>query len=356
MNNKKNMPCPQSYGRRTHLPAIFVSALLITISMLVAGCARNENAPGFGNSSTTTSSSRTSSGKKSREEIKAMASNQGEATAADRGDFKIVYTPTNNPKYVEVNENLQKSGELQVIADELNAALSIPEDVTITFKECGEPNAFWSPPTRSITMCYELMEYFAETFRQNAKSEQELEEMISGATTFTFFHELGHGLVDILQLPATGKEEDAVDQLSLFVLLSSDAEEGGKMALSGAQWFWNNFQQTRESGASLEKLNWADEHSMDGARTFNIICWTYGSAPEKYQGLVNNPLPEARADRCPNEYARLSRAWLNLLKPYLKDAGRRALEQQQKLPGGENSGQPGQQQQTEGDEDEHGKH
>ena len=125
------------------------------------------------------------------------------------------------------------------------------------------------------------------------------------------------------------------------------------MVLNGAQWFWNNFQQTQQSGASIERLNWADEHSMDGARTFNIICWAYGSAPEKYQGLVNNPLPEARAVRCPTEYARLSRAWLKLLKPYLKDAGRRALEQQQQLPGTESGGQT--EQQTEGG-DEHGGH
>ena len=285
-----------------------------------------------------------------------MASNQGEATAPDRGNFKVVYTPTDNPKYAEANENLRRSGELEVIADELNAALSIPEDVTITFKECGEPNAFWSPPTRSINMCYELLEYFGEIFKSTAKSEKELEEMVSGATTFTFFHELGHGLVDILQLPATGKEEDAVDQLSTFVLLTSEGDEGGAAVLSGAQWFWNGFQQTRESGASIERLNWADEHSMDGARAFNIICWTYGSAPERYQGLVNNPLPEARAVRCPTEYARLSRAWLNLLKPHLKDAGKRALEQQQQSGGGDQSGGQTGEEGVESGGDEHDGH
>lgn len=326
---------PRSDGpaRRRAATATLVTALLVAMSLLMSGCNRAQD-PSFGEAGGKRTASSAAGGKRSREEIRSMAGSQGEATAPDGGDFKIVYTPTDNPKYAEMNESLRRSGALEPIAEELNAALAIPEDVTITFKECKEINAYWSPPTRTINMCYELVEYFGDVFRANAKSDEELEEMVSGATTFTFFHELGHGLVDILKLPATGKEEDAVDQLSTFVLLTSEGDEGGRSVLNGAQWFWNEFQNTQQAGTSITKLNWADEHSMNGARAFNIICWTYGSAPEKFQGLVNNPLPEARAVRCPTEYYKLSNAWLNLLKPYLKDAGRRALEQQRQLPGG----------------------
>ena len=334
---KANNPLP---SRRNRRPAI-ISTVLIALSLLIAGCNKSDKAPFTGEKGKTETSGATArAGKMSQTELKSMANSQGQATAPDGGNFKIVYTPTNNPKYAEANESLRQSGSLETIADELNAALAIPEDVTITFKECGEVNAYWQPQTRSINMCYELMEYFAQNFKGNAKSEEELEKMVGDATTFTFFHELGHGLVDILQLPATGKEEDAVDQLSTFVLITTDQREGGQTVLNGAQWFWNNFQNTRESGESIEKLNWADEHSMDGARAFNIMCWTYGSDPQRYTGLVNAPLPEARAVRCPSEYNKLSRAWLNLLKPYLKDAGKNALEQQQQQPGGQQA--PGQ--------------
>lgn len=341
-------------------PAAIIYTLIFGLSLFIAGCNKSDKPFMTGETGRKERSGATASaGKMSQAEIKSMANSQGEATAPDKGNFKVIYTPTENPKYAEANENLRQSGALEVIADELNATLAIPEDVTITFKECGEVNAYWSPQTRSINMCYELMEYFAQTFKNNAQTEEELERIIGDATTFTFFHELGHGLVDILQLPATGKEEDAVDQLSTFVLLTTDQREGGRTVLSGAQWFWNNFQATRESGASIEKLNWADEHSMDGARAFNIMCWTYGSDPQKYSGLVNDPLPEARAVRCPSEYNKLSRAWLNLLRPYLKDAGRRALEQQQEQPSGEQpAGQTAEQtvEGGEGEDEEHGGH
>jgi hypothetical protein len=339
---------------------MIISTVLVSLSLLIAGCNKSDKSVLTGDSNKTERSGMTTSaGKKNPTELRSMANSQGEATARDGGNFKVVYTPTNNPKYAEANESLRQSGSLEVIADELNAALAIPEDVTITFKECGEPNAYWSPPTRSINMCYELLEYFTQNFKGNAKSEEELEKMVADATTFTFFHELGHGLVDILQLPATGKEEDAVDQLSTFVLITTDQREGGQTVLNGAQWFWNNFQNTRESGAGIEKLNWADEHSMDGARAFNIMCWTYGSDPQRYTGLVNAPLPEARAVRCPSEYNKLSRAWLNLLKPYLKDAGRIALEQQQQQGGEQTPTQPTQpteQTEEEGGDSEHGGH
>jgi hypothetical protein len=352
-----------SGGQRSKSITI-IAAVIVTLTLLVAGCNKGEKSGLTGE--TTRPGATARAGKMSQPELKSMANSQGEATAPDRGNFKVVYTPTNNPRYAEANQNLQRGGALEVVADELNATLAIPEDVTITFKECGEVNAYWKPQERSINMCYELMEYFAQTFKNNAQTEEELEQIVGDATTFTFFHELGHGLVDILQLPVTGKEEDAVDQLSTFVLLTTDQREGGRTVLSGAQWFWNNFQTTRESGASIEKLNWADEHSMDGARAFNIMCWTYGSDPQRYNGLVNAPLPEARAVRCPTEYNKLSRAWLSLLKPYLKDAGRRALEQQQQpqqQPGDgseqqqQPGGQPAERSEEEGEEaEEHGGH
>jgi hypothetical protein len=61
-----------------------------------------------------------------------------------------------------------------------------------------------------------------------------------------------------------------------------------------------------------------DEHSLDEQRFYNIACLIYGADPTKYKGLVENKvLPEARARRCPTEWARISSAWTSLLKPYL---------------------------------------
>jgi hypothetical protein len=39
-----------------------------------------------------------------------------------------------------------------------------------------------------------------------------------GAMMFVFFHEFGHMAIDVLKLPSTGPEEDAVDEFSTLIL------------------------------------------------------------------------------------------------------------------------------------------
>ena len=315
-----------SNSHRKPLLRPFAVALVTAFALLLAGCSKNQNATGgppFGSSgnsgTTTTSGTRTAS----RADLQGMADQQGQATAPDRGNFKVAYSDPQNEKYAQMNEELKKGGSLEQVAAELNAAISIPEDVTIVFKECGEINAFWSPPERTINMCYELIEDLAQRFSTVAKDEKQLEDAVGGAITFVFFHELGHGLIDLLKLPSTGREEDAVDQLATYVLVDSGGEEGERMALNGAKWWGQKYDELVQTGRTAGELDqlWADEHSLNAQRMYNIICWVYGHNQQKYQGMINNPLPEARAVRCPTEYERLSGAWQTLLKPYLKDAG-----------------------------------
>jgi hypothetical protein len=321
--------------------------LLVSSALLLTGCKKNNNTGNTGSSGEHTGS--TTQGNidtTSAEVIKGMANEQGQATKPDRGNFSVEYSAVQNPQFAQINEQFRQDRVLERIADDLNATIAIPENVLITFKECGQPNAFWNPNDRQIVMCYELMAQMTEDFRPIAKTEEELGERVGGALTFAFIHELGHCLIDVLNLPSTGREEDAVDQLSTFVLLGLKGEEGEQMAINGAiSWGiqYEKLKQTGKTAAELEML-WADEHSMDGQRFYNILCWVFGHNPNKWMRLVNDPLPEARAVRCPNEYARLAGAWLTLLKPYLKDGGAGAAAHTEPMmntpPGGVPQGGP----------------
>ncbi|HEX8338289.1 MAG TPA: DUF4344 domain-containing metallopeptidase, partial [Pyrinomonadaceae bacterium] len=126
------------------------------------------------------------------------------------------------------------------------------------------------------------------------------------------FHELGHALVDAYGLPITGREEDAVDQLSVL-LLADGTQEGEKMVLDAAVSF------SKQGGGELDELAFADEHSLDRQRYYNIICLLYGQDEEKFASLVRDgTLPAARAERCSEEFARVDKAWDSLLAPYTK--------------------------------------
>jgi hypothetical protein len=123
---------------------------------------------------------------------------------------------------------------------------------------------------------------------------------------------MGHALIAIYDLPVTGKEEDAVDQLATIILLEG-GEEGENAAIDGA----NSF--VGEDEQEMDDLSFWDEHSFDEQRFYNILCWIYGKDSEGYQYLVDDEtLPANRAERCPAEYDRMSRSWQALLSPYVK--------------------------------------
>lgn len=229
----------------------------------------------------------------------------------DAGNFVVLYEETENEDYQELEAIFMETQLLEGTVEELNKVFALPSKVPVVFRECGEVNAFYDPEEREISLCYELVEHYAGMFLSEDQTEEEAEEggeAVAGATLFTFFHELGHALIDIYDLPVTGREEDAVDQLATLILLEG-GEEGENAALNGA---WSFL--TEE-----EDLAFWDEHSLDEQRFYNIVCWSYGKNPEGFQDLVDDEtLPEGRAERCPAEYDRMSRSWDALLDPYVK--------------------------------------
>jgi hypothetical protein len=236
--------------------------------------------------------------------------------ARDAGDFKYEYGAVKNEKFAGWRREMMEERVLEEIAGELNNQLALPEDVTISFDECGEVNAHYDPEKHRVSICYELMEDLYRVFGDEAETEEELDDAVVGATTFVFFHELGHALVHVLKLPITGREEDAVDQLSTF-LLADGTESGESSALDAARSFYAD---AEEEGA--DDLSYWDEHSLNQQRFYNIICWVYGQNPERYASLVGDGvLPEARAARCGGEYAQIEQSWTTLLRPHLKAGG-----------------------------------
>ncbi|HEY9701347.1 MAG TPA: DUF4344 domain-containing metallopeptidase [Allocoleopsis sp.] len=252
--------------------------------------------------------------------VKAQESSSLKQTIAQRprikkvkknGKFKVIYHEVSNPEYQELREALAENKLFDILANVFNEILVLPQNVTVNVTECGEANAFYSPKQKAIFICYELMEDFANDFKDSAESEEELMKNVLYTTTFVFYHEAGHALIDILDLPVTGKEEDAADQLATFIL-TLGGDDGEEIALSAIKQF--QIASERDDNKNL----W-DEHSLDEQRFYNLLCLLYGSNPEKYSDVVTDEiLPESRAEGCSAEYEKVSKSWLKLLKPHMK--------------------------------------
>ncbi|TXI06433.1 MAG: hypothetical protein E6Q73_00525 [Pseudorhodobacter sp.] len=124
----------------------------------------------------------------------------------------------------------------------------------------------------------------------------------------TFYHELGHALVDTLQLPVLGREEDAADTLSALLIHDLWQEEpAANMVYHTAGAF---LAYAAEAEAGGHDLPYWDEHALDMQRYYNLICLFYGANPDEREEMaIELELPQDRAQRCPDEFALAADSW-----------------------------------------------
>ena len=227
------------------------------------------------------------------------------------GKFVAEYEPA-DPDYQEFRSGLVAHRFLDTVASRLNDSLKIPRNITLRTAHCGEPNASYDPDDRRVTLCYELFRTLSERFAGEPGGEY----LVSGTVVFALMHELGHALIHVLDLPTTGREEDAVDQLAT-VLLLQQGPSGDSLAFGAVAWFASDAHRSQ-----LDALEFADDHGFDLQRVYNIVCWIHGRDPRAYPELVEDGwLPAVRRDRCPAEYRRLAESWRRLLAPYRRTSG-----------------------------------
>ncbi len=121
-----------------------------------------------------------------------------------------------------------------------------------------------------------------------------------------FYHELGHALIDVMQMPVFGQEEDAADVASILLidqLFEPDWALG--MAYDVANGFW------AEAVANAEfPVPYWDTHGPDEQRFYNTVCLFYGGDPDTRDDFAADmDLPEERADYCVEEYELAADSW-----------------------------------------------
>ena len=75
----------------------------------------------------------------------------------ETGRFLAAYEPASAPDFRDLRERLVASRLLDTVAAGLNDTIRIRENVIIAGSECGEPNAYYRPEARRVTLCYCLL-------------------------------------------------------------------------------------------------------------------------------------------------------------------------------------------------------
>jgi Zn-dependent membrane protease YugP len=146
-------------------------------------------------------------------------------------------------------------------------------DVSLEIKKCGMVNAFYFDSQKKIIVCQEAIDL--------------VPELIPGMVA----HEMGHAIIEQLDLPITGSEEDAADEISIIYMAHSDQlDEVWKLAL----WY-------KQSGL-VDKYNPQDDHSEMNHRAWTFACMAMG-AEESPQ-----------LEQCTQKYKTAEHRWSKLIR------------------------------------------
>lgn len=209
---------------------------------------------------------------------------------------------------------LDSSGVVIETVRFIEVEFNLPRPLTIQIG--GEDGPLYDPDSTTIVIPLEFLAEIREKLVEHgyAHEADEIDAAVVDVFEHTLYHELGHFLVDVLNLPITGREEDAVDELG-YILLIDLYQDGGDVALTAADVFF--IEGDTEDGPQ-ESDFWA-EHSLDIQRFYNGVCLIYGSDPKRYADVAaESGMDRDRLELCEDEYARKRDAWFQMLDPYLR--------------------------------------
>jgi hypothetical protein len=236
------------------------------------------------------------------------------ATQAQTGRIKVAYVPPKNPTHQPIYEGLKDRRALEKLR-QLLSPFRLPRTLTVKVEGCdGEINAWYTDD--AITVCYEYIDEFWRNVPQETTPAGVTPlDALLGPLFDVFLHEFGHALFDLLDVPLFGREEDAADQISAYIMLHLGKDEARRLILGTAYGY------KIEMGASTEPAAvtaFADEHGTPAQRFYNVLCIAYGADAKLFADLVEKGyLPNNRADLCEEEYEQVAKAFRRLIGPHV---------------------------------------
>ena len=226
------------------------------------------------------------------------------------GKMKVYYIPPKTEFGKFWQGVIQSGGFYERMANLYNREVYWTRDVIIVIGETGVENCWYSAGDHRVTISYNMYQFVLDFFSKIEPPEKAIKDSFL-AMDFIFFHEMGHCVIGELDLPTTGRQEDAADDFAITSLCES-GEYGRDVAFAAGQLF-----QAMASKGGLKNLQFWDEHGLDLQRMYEIFGTFYGSNPNRYL-FVEEMVPRERLARYKREYAKKARSWDRILNPHLR--------------------------------------
>ena len=192
----------------------------------------------------------------------------GSATAAPykSKQIRIEYDVPKNPAHQPIYERLKQVRALEHLQT-LLSPFRLPRPLLLKVSGCdGESNAWYDEGF--VTVCYEfLADILKNALNQTLPSIITQDDAILGPFIDVFLHETGHAFFDLLNVPVVGREEDAADLFSAYIMLQLGKEDARRLILGNAYQYKEDV-----VNPQVPLTKYADEHGIPAQRFFNVLC------------------------------------------------------------------------------------
>jgi len=248
-----------------------------------------------------------------------LAAAQDNSTSIDR--VRTVYEEAQNEKQQAIRTAMQERRLLELAGALLNA-FRLPRELTLAARGCEGRETAWYGFDKA-NFCYEYVELIQRHApRLATPGGVPRADTLVGAVLDTLLHEAAHGIFDLLEIPVMGREEDAADFFSIYLMLQFPPEDA-KRLIEGIA--FNMGSEARQDFAERpQPRKFAGPHGPNVQRHYNVLCLAYAANPALFNNAVPAGLPPWRAMNCWEEWGMLRRAFTALIMPHVDEVRLRA--------------------------------
>ena len=229
---------------------------------------------------------------------------------------RVSYVEPTDAKHAPIRQEIQDRGLLELVGSLLNS-FRLPRQLALEVRSCNGRETAWYADDKAV-FCYEyvdLIQRHSPTVATPGGVPRA--DAIVGAVLDTILHEAGHGIIDILDIPVLGSEEDAADFFSIYLILQFPTEDARRLIQGVA------FSVGSEAREDLQKVPrpqmFAGPHGMNAQRYYNVLCLAYGANPAVFDNAMPPGLPPWRAESCRDEWDLLKRAFTKVVLPHVDE-------------------------------------
>lgn len=223
--------------------------------------------------------------------------------------FPVTVRAARSPQFQPFVEGLAQNNPIDKVGWLTSVLIDLRRvHVPVVIEECGEENAFYAHGQQQIRVCYEFM---ALVHRLAGSPKDMFDADVTYMLAFTTLHEIGHALIDLMNVQVSPRdEEDRADEFAFLVLTNyKDTDLGRRVMHAPASFF------VRLDDIENHDNDATEEHGRSVHRASNAICLLWGRqhTPELAETMAGE-----RGARCEVYTSAVLAQWNSWLRPYTR--------------------------------------